>query len=91
MFRKDRDRHGGGVMLIVRDSITTARRHDLEAECVLLWVELTSSPLNVLFIVFYALMASKTMPYSSCKILYAVLKVANPCYRVSMVDTTMVE
>lgn len=53
VYRRDRDRHGGGVMLIIRDSIAATRKYDLETECELLWVELTSSPLNVLIGVFY--------------------------------------
>ena len=53
VYRRDRDRHGGGVMLIIRDSIAATRRYDLETDCELLWVELTSPLLNVLVGVFY--------------------------------------
>ena len=53
VYRRDKDRHGRGVMLIIKDSIAATRRYDLEMDCELLWVELTSSPLNVLVGVFY--------------------------------------
>ena len=66
VYRRDRAKHGGGVMLI-RDSIAATRRYDLETDCELLWVELMSSPLDVLVGVF--LNSSKTMPYSNCKTL----------------------
>ena len=43
IFRRDRDRHGGGVMLVVRNNIPASRRQDLETDCELLWVELSLS------------------------------------------------
>ena len=36
IFRKDRDRHGGGVLVMVCDSYTVVRRHDLENACEML-------------------------------------------------------
>ena len=53
VHRRDRDRHGGGVMLIVRDDIPATRRQDLETGCELLWVELTLTPMNLLVGVYY--------------------------------------
>ena len=44
VFRRDRNRHGGGVMLILKDSIGATQRQDIETECELLWVEIASSP-----------------------------------------------
>ena len=48
VFRRDRDRHRGGVLLIVRDDIQTTKRQDLETDCELLWVELTVATTKVL-------------------------------------------
>ena len=39
IFRKDRNRHGGGVMLVFKSSIPVLRRYDLETDCELLWIE----------------------------------------------------
>ena len=47
VFRRDRDRHGGGVMLMVREDIPAIRRQDLETNCEVLWVELSFVPLEV--------------------------------------------
>lgn len=41
VFRRDRNRHGGGVMIYVRDHFTCNRRTDLESDSIeMLWVEL---------------------------------------------------
>ena len=53
VFRKDRNRHGGGVMLIIRDNIPVVRRNDLETDCELLWVEITASSRQYLIGVVY--------------------------------------
>ncbi len=53
VFRRDRNRHGGGVMLIVHKSIPTSRRRDLETNCELLWVQLTLPRLKLLVGVYY--------------------------------------
>ena len=53
VHRRDRNWHGGGVMLIVHDSIPSTRRLDVETECELLWVELTLNSTNLLVGVFY--------------------------------------
>ena len=42
IFRRDRDRHGGGVMAFVHKDLLAIRRHDLESDCELLWIELLS-------------------------------------------------
>ena len=49
VFRRDRNRHGGGILLLVKSSIPAVRRHDLETTCELLWVEIHKT----LFGVFY--------------------------------------
>ena len=53
VFRRDRNRHGGGVMLIVNSSISATRRQDLETDCEILWVELCLQNRKVLFAVSY--------------------------------------
>ena len=40
IFRKDHDRHGGGVLVMVCDSYTVVRCHDLKNACEILWLEL---------------------------------------------------
>ena len=52
VFRQDRDRHGGGVMLIFNNDIPATRRQDLETDCEVLWVELSLSSTIVLVGVF---------------------------------------
>ena len=53
IFRVDRNRRGGGVMVYVKSVIPAVRRHDLETACELLWVELSSVTSKVLLGVFY--------------------------------------
>ena len=53
VFRRDRNRKGGGVMLLVRNTIGAVRRHDLETGCEVLWVELSRWHQKTLFGVFY--------------------------------------
>ncbi len=55
IFRRDRNRQGGGVMLVLRNGIPAIRRTDLETDCELLWVEITpaSASSNFLLGVFY--------------------------------------
>ena len=54
VFRRDRNRHGGGVMLLVNNNIQTTRRIDLEdATTELLWIELSHSKGRTLLGVFY--------------------------------------
>ena len=40
VFRRDRNRHGGGVMILVRDNIPVSRRFDLETKCEILWLQI---------------------------------------------------
>ena len=53
VFRCDRNRHGGGVMILVRDCFNSFRRHDLEANCELLWIELPTKASTILLGVVY--------------------------------------
>lgn len=53
IFRRDQNRHGGGVMLYVRSSISTIRRCDIETNCEVLWVELSLGTNKVLLGTFY--------------------------------------
>jgi len=38
VYRKDRNWHGGGVMIAVRNDIPSADRTDLDADCELKWI-----------------------------------------------------
>ncbi len=40
VFRRDRNRHGGGVRALVKDSISATRRADLENSSELIWIEI---------------------------------------------------
>jgi hypothetical protein len=54
LYRRDRNRHGGGVGVYVRDTIPTHRRVDIEAgtsECT--WVECTVNSKRCLLAVYY--------------------------------------
>ena len=53
IFRQDRNRHGGGAMLLIKNSISVTGCVDCESDCELLWVELNLKPMPVLFGVFY--------------------------------------
>ena len=48
-FRRDHNRHGGGILVLVRDNLTAVRRPDLESDCELLWLELFTQIGPVLF------------------------------------------
>ena len=53
IFRRDRDRHGGGVMLLVHNIIPATRCFDLESDCEILWTELRMQSTSILFGVYY--------------------------------------
>ena len=53
IFRKDRNRHGGGVLLLIRDSLNASLRPDLDDECEVLWVSIPTKSSPLLFGVFY--------------------------------------
>lgn len=53
IFHKDRNRHGGGVMVLVRSTIAAVRMLDLETNCEILWLKLLTAPSSFLFGVFY--------------------------------------
>ena len=53
VFRRDRDRHGGGVMIMIRNNIPAIRRPDLETSCEVLWIELPLRSKPILLGVFY--------------------------------------
>ena len=53
VFRRDRNRHGGGVMALVKDSISTTRRGDLENTSELIWLEISHSVGTLLLGIFY--------------------------------------
>ena len=53
VFRRDRDRHGRGVMVIVNSNLPAVRREDFETECEIIWIELMRRKMPILFGVFY--------------------------------------
>ena len=55
VFRKDRSRNGGGVLLALNRKLSCTKRNDLETDCELLWCEvMVTNPLtNLLVGVFY--------------------------------------
>ena len=54
VYRRDRNRHGGGVMVLVKSSIPSRRRTDLEVEnCELVWIEIPVKTKKILIGVFY--------------------------------------
>ena len=53
IFRRDRDRHGVGVMVLVRENLIVHRCPDLETSCELLWIELSTKKGPLLFGVYY--------------------------------------
>ena len=53
IFRKDRNRHGGGVLLLIQDSLSASLRPDLDDECEVLWVSIPTKSSPLLFGVFY--------------------------------------
>ena len=54
VFRRDRTRHGGGVLLMVREDLQVSQRPDLDLFCdELLWLEVVTSLGPLLFGVYY--------------------------------------
>ena len=49
----DRNRHGGGLLIMVKESLSATCRLDLEVDCELLWFELFSQTQPILFGTFY--------------------------------------
>ena len=42
IYRHDQNRHGGGVLILVRSTFTVIRRNDLDSSSEILWIELVS-------------------------------------------------
>ena len=42
IFRRDRNRDGGEVILVLRNEIPAVCRDDIETDCELLWVEIST-------------------------------------------------
>ena len=42
VHRRDRDCHGGGTVIAIRDNLNSIRRSDLETDCEIIWVEILS-------------------------------------------------
>jgi len=52
-FCKDRNRHGGGIMIFVHSSIPAVRMLYLQTNCEIVWIKLLTSPSSFLFGVCY--------------------------------------
>ena len=62
VYRRDRNRNGGGILVAVRNSIPSMRRMDLETDCEVLWVQLSLPQIpNLLIGTFYRPPSSTTM------------------------------
>ncbi len=60
VFRRDRIRQGGGVMIIASNTLPITRRHDLESQTMeILWVEITLHPKPILLGLLYRPPSSK--------------------------------
>ena len=62
--RRDRNRHGGGMMLILKSDISVVRREDLETDCELLWTEIIKDSSSIMLGVFYRPPGSGYSPLS---------------------------
>ena len=62
--RRDRNRHGGGIMLILKSDISVVRREDLETDCELLWTEIIKDSSSIMLGVFYRPPGSGYSPLS---------------------------
>ena len=62
VYRRDRNRNGGGILVAIINSIPSMRRMDLETDCEVLWVQLLLPQIpNLLIGTFYRLPSSTTM------------------------------
>ena len=53
VFRRDRNRHGGGVMLLLRNNLPAVRRYDLESDCEVLWIQVSIERAPLFLGVYY--------------------------------------
>ena len=53
VFHRDRNRHSGGLLVLVKTSLTSSCRRDLESDCEMLWLELLTSGGKVNLVTFY--------------------------------------
>jgi len=53
MYHRDRDCHGGGVLVLIRSLIPSFRRSEFEMNCEMLWLDLHISGGVVSFVVYY--------------------------------------
>ena len=61
----DRNRHGGGILVLVRDNLTVVRRSDFESDGEFLWLGLFSGIGPVLFGMFYRSLGSDVSAINS--------------------------
>ncbi len=77
VFRNDRNRQGGGVMLSINSSIPAVRTQDLESDCELLWVELTLPAAKILVGAFYR--PPGPSPDSLCQMEDSLVRIPESC------------
>lgn len=53
IFQRDRDRHGGGMMVLVTENLIIHRCPNMETSCELLWIKLSTKKGPLLFGVYY--------------------------------------
>ena len=53
IFRRDHNRHGGGIVVLIRNSITAVRCKHLEGDCEMLWLELHTSRGVISLVIYY--------------------------------------
>ena len=65
IFRRDCDRHGGGVLVLIRDSITAVHHKDLESNREILWLDLHTSQGIINLVTYYRLLTATTASLQS--------------------------
>ena len=53
VFRRDCNQHGGGIVVLIRNSITAVRCKHLEGDCEMLWLELHTSRGVINLVIYY--------------------------------------
>eukprot|EP00745_Piridium_sociabile_P041733 TRINITY_DN82982_c0_g1_i5.p1 TRINITY_DN82982_c0_g1~~TRINITY_DN82982_c0_g1_i5.p1 ORF type:complete len:1008 (+),score=211.04 TRINITY_DN82982_c0_g1_i5:126-3026(+) len=53
LYRRDRNREGGGVLVAVRDSLKSAREPELETMCEIIWIRIHTKERKTLYVCAY--------------------------------------
>ena len=78
IFRWYHNRHGGGIMLVLRNYLSAVHRTDLETDCEILWVEIIIASFSILFGVFYRAPGSGSAPLNTLHHFLSALPVSHP-------------